>query len=862
MARFHSFTLALALAAAIASASVVQAQEALPPGFYDRPVLVVDPGRHTAPIYRADADAAGRMAATASRDKTVRLWSQADGTLLRTIRLPAGPGEIGQARAVALDPAGALVAASGWTGAVTGDHQIYLYDTTTGALLHRIPGLPKAVSHLTFSRDGRFLAATVSGGHGLRVFDRERGWAEALRDTDYGGGDSYGAAFASDGRLATTGNDGLVRLYPPDLTGAPLRQRNPGGAHPYGLAFSADGAHLAVGYGDSWQVDVLDGQSLALLFSTETRGIDNGDLGTVAWSADDTLLAGGRYTDDAGMSPVLTWAAAGRGTRHRLPAGQDTVMTLVPLPGSDLLVGAQDPFLARLTPEGRTAWSLPSPLADFRDQRSTLSISADGAAVAFGYARGGKSTARFDLARLALEPGAGPDPRTAPPRQEGLPIEGWENTTRPTLAGALLPLEPFEVARSLALSTGSDRFVLGTDWSLRAFDARGRLLWRQPVPGIAWAVNVTGDGRLVVVAYGDGTIRWHRMDDGREILAFMPFADRANWVAWTPEGFYASSPGAHSALRWHVNQPGWQPAQDFAVSDIPGFYRPEAIRLVLREMETPRAIGLALLAEQRHQVQIRTRSRVPPGAKLHWLAVGVSLYNEKYARHLRLHFAEKDARDLATALNITQNQLWVAGSQQTLRDEDATRSGVLRALNTLRSAFTGPDDLAVVHFSGHGAMVDGRLYLLPYEVDARDAVTIRTTAISLDEFRQSLTAIAGTGRVLLLLDACYSGNASLDGAATLVNSDRLAQEVALPGLNILTSSSSSERSREDPAWGNGAFTSIVLRAIGGAADGNKDGFVSANEFAEYVLNEVPNLTNGSQRPRQVTNFGGTLFAVR
>ena len=28
-----------------------------PPGLYDRPVLVLDPGMHTAPIKRADVDA-------------------------------------------------------------------------------------------------------------------------------------------------------------------------------------------------------------------------------------------------------------------------------------------------------------------------------------------------------------------------------------------------------------------------------------------------------------------------------------------------------------------------------------------------------------------------------------------------------------------------------------------------------------------------------------------------------------------------------------------------------------------------------------------------------------------------------------
>jgi hypothetical protein len=88
------------------------------------------------------------------------------------------------------------------------------------------------------------------------------------------------------------------------------------------------------------------------------------------------------------------------------------------------------------------------------------------------------------------------------------------------------------------------RFVLGADWWLYAFDAEGKQLWKRPAPGPVWAVNISGDGRLVVAAYGDGIIRWHRMDDGRELLALQVLSDKKNWVAWTPEGFYDATPGA------------------------------------------------------------------------------------------------------------------------------------------------------------------------------------------------------------------------------------------------------------------------------------------------------------------------------
>jgi WD40 repeat protein len=86
-----------------------------PEGLYDRPVLVVDPGMHTAPINGASADWEGRFAVTGSDDKTVRVWSLSDGRLLRTIRLPAGPGDVGKVYAVSINPDGSLIAAGGCT---------------------------------------------------------------------------------------------------------------------------------------------------------------------------------------------------------------------------------------------------------------------------------------------------------------------------------------------------------------------------------------------------------------------------------------------------------------------------------------------------------------------------------------------------------------------------------------------------------------------------------------------------------------------------------------------------------------------------------------------------------------------------
>ena len=155
----------------VAGLAVVALLGAAKPAPRPAPELRLELGMHAATIWRIAVDAAGRTLVTGSDDKTVRVWDAQDGRPLEVLRLPGGAGNDGKVYAVALSPDGALVAAGGRTGTAEEKFSLYLFERASGTL-RRLPGLPEVILHLTFSRDGRRLAAVLGGGPGAAGVQR------------------------------------------------------------------------------------------------------------------------------------------------------------------------------------------------------------------------------------------------------------------------------------------------------------------------------------------------------------------------------------------------------------------------------------------------------------------------------------------------------------------------------------------------------------------------------------------------------------------------------------------------------------------------------------------------------------------
>lgn len=536
------------------------------------PVLTLDPGMHTAAIRQIAADAAERIIVTASDDKTARIWDIASGRLLKTLHLPVGPENIGRLYAAAVSPQGRL-ALAGTTAPPGGRHRIYFYDLGNMSFLKAVDARGGDIKSLQWSPDGMLLAAAYAGSSAFRVFDDQ---GDLVHEESLPA-DAWSITLSSNGLLALPVSNGTVRVY--GIAGevrllATLRGTLP---DPRGVQFSPDGDLLAVGYlsrksAREVQVDVFDVTNQELAKSFVFDDVSHGNLRNVAWQRDGAALyaagSGYRGRNDFVIKRI-SWP---QGEISETRAAANSITDLLPLSDNRVLFSTVEPGWGVV--RGAEAKMMAAPQSAQFLEADLLTISDDARTVAWRFAPG-EAKYSFSMNRRDVTRGERDAKRVPKTVGRRIPVSVWENSFDLTVAGRPVAMAPTEISRAVAMLPDESAVLLATSRTLRRIEADGYERWRIPLATEARAVNVSADGRVLVVAMADGTLRWRRVQDGAMLMSLFATRD-GRWVLWNEDGYFDAAKNADGLIGWTINRSDGEQTDYYPMSRYRDkFFRPE-----------------------------------------------------------------------------------------------------------------------------------------------------------------------------------------------------------------------------------------------------------------------------------------------
>jgi WD40 repeat protein len=595
--------LVLGLTLGLALVAPARAQMQAP----ERPLLMIETGTHSAPVRRIDVHAERGIAVTASDDRTARVWGLAGGELRHVLRPPASGAQLGRLYGVAIHPREPLVAVAGTTSEhCCAQHWIYLFDVDSGALVRTIDAKAGDVRKLAWSPDGSVLFAGYNGTHGVRAFALD---GRELLDDRFGG-PVFGLAVGPGGLAAAVSLDGQLRSY--RIAGGAVSRAGAvalgGNRRPAGVAFSPDGRQLAVAYATGGEgPELFDPATLQTSGKLPAPPVFGGDFRVLAWSADGrTLAVGGTAYSRELRFPVVAIDVAARRVGASTDVAGDSVTDLVALPaaaGGGFAYASFDGSWGRVAADG-SARSIGAAVNAVRGNApQDLELSSDALAVRWAARNpGGGLGFAFDRRRLANSPRDMGVPQRAPEIRFG-PFDtpsNWLSDTRPPVVGGRpMQLAADERGRAIVIARTQPvaAAIVGTNRALYRVDERGAVAWRVPVDTEVRAVNASADGRLLVSAMADGTLRWWRTSDGALLLTLLAQAD-GRWVVWTPNGYFDAGVGADRIAGWALPQGPAQAMSFFSLNRFrEQFNRPDVIDAVLKTLDEKQAFAL-IAAEQ------------------------------------------------------------------------------------------------------------------------------------------------------------------------------------------------------------------------------------------------------------------------
>jgi len=231
----------------------------------------------------------GAYIASASRDKTIKIWEVETGRLLRTLT-----EHTDAVNSVAYSPDGAYLASGSW------DCTVKIWEVETGNCIKTLTEHTSAVNSVAYSSDGRYLASGGSWDKTIKLWDVA---SEICIKTFVGHTDSvHSVAYSPDGRyLASGSDDSTIKIW--DVaSGECLKTLYGHMSDVNSICYSPDGTYLASGSQDKtikiW--NVASGKC------TKTVEGASYSVKSVSFSPDGAYLASGGFSDGAKLWELST----------------------------------------------------------------------------------------------------------------------------------------------------------------------------------------------------------------------------------------------------------------------------------------------------------------------------------------------------------------------------------------------------------------------------------------------------------------------------------------------------------------------------------------------------------------------------
>jgi WD40 repeat protein/transcriptional regulator with XRE-family HTH domain len=493
---------------------------------------------HLSDIWSADFSPDGKVLATGSSDKTVRLWDLATGETIRIFSSDTSSFE-----ELAFSPDGKTILVAGGT-----DKSAHLWDVASGQQVKLFSGDTAPVVDVAFSPDGKYFVTAsvdftapirdVATGQTVHVLTGHREHITRI-------------AISPDGKYVVTGSvDRTARLW--DVaTGKQVRVFD----HPEvvsAVAYSPDGKYLATGCEDFvarlWEAST--GQVVHEFLGADALGIDFSPDGRF-------LLTGG------GDRTASLWDLA-TGERIRSFTGHGAgVQTVLFSPDGEQIVTTSNDGVVRIwslatTPIGMQfiGHNINLKQASFSpDGRYIVTAAIDGTARVWNRQTG---------QAIATLTGHTNEVRSAvfSPDGEIVLTASADGTTRhwDALTGKeLLRLEGHTDAVNRVALSPDGKYIVTASWdgTARVWDTitgETKFVYTEQGPEPVNWVAISPDGKMVATTGDDGTARVWDPFTGADIMIFEGHSDRVMGVAFSPDGKYLLTSSLDGSVRvWEVS---------------------------------------------------------------------------------------------------------------------------------------------------------------------------------------------------------------------------------------------------------------------------------------------------------------------